>query len=93
MANIHVTSTANSILVDFKDLSTYTPANIEKGTWTASKVFFGKYANYIEVVVDGMAAWAVSFDGYDGTFQIDLVNGVAPTDNDHLYTLLADCKG
>ena len=93
MANIHVTSTANSILVDFKDLSSSTPANIEKGTWSASHVFFGKYANYIEVVVDGMSAWAVSFDGYAGTFQIDLINGAAPTSNDDLYTKLSACKG
>lgn len=93
MANIEITSTANSILVDFKDLWEFTPHKIQKGIWTSGNVFFGKYTNYVEVIEGNNAAWAVSFDGHLGTFQIDKVNGTTPTDNEHLYTLLAACKG
>ena len=37
--------------------------------------------------------WSVSFDAWDGSYIIDTVLGVTPTDNDHLATLLANLKG
>ena len=92
MANIHVTSTTKSIIVDFKDLHPYTPNNIRGGCWSSDDIFFGKYDGYVEAVVKDNAAWQVSFDGTEGTFKIDLVNGIAPTDNNHLFDLLAACK-
>jgi hypothetical protein len=92
MANIHVTSTTKSIVVDFKDLHTVTPNNIRAGCWTSDDVFLGKYDNYVGVTFKDKPSWEVSFDGLEGTFQIDLVNGVAPTDNNHLFDLLAACK-
>ena len=36
--------------------------------------------------------WEFSFDGHLGTFKIDSVDGVEPTDNEDLATLLADLK-
>ena len=92
MANIHVTSTTKSIIVDFKDLHPYTPNNIRAGCWTSDEIFFGKYENYIEATVKDSPSWQLSFNGLAGTFQIDLVNGITPTDNNHLFELLAACK-
>jgi hypothetical protein len=87
MANIVVTSTTNSIKVEFNDYSTI--LNMAKGTW-------GK--GYIQsvllrtdgVLVDllGQPDWLVSFDGSVGTFQIDTIDGVAPTSNSDLYDKL-----
>lgn len=87
MANIAITSTNNLIKVSFGD---YYPSAIEtsQGSWRKDKLTSIKYDSVVEVDIRGEKVWLVSYDGAGGSFQIDSVNGVAPTDNNHLYTLL-----
>lgn len=89
MANLVVTSTTNSILVDFGVLST--SAGIEKGAWRKDRITFrlALSSAYIDVIVVGEPAWAVSWNGSSGTLQIDSVDGVAPASNSDLYTKLS----
>ena len=87
MANIVITSTTNSIKVEFNDYSTI--LNMVKGTWGKS------YLQSVLLRTDGVLVdllaqpdWLVSFDGSVGTFQIDTIDGVAPTSNSDLYDKL-----
>ena len=37
--------------------------------------------------------WELTIDGADGTIEVDSVETITPTDNDHLATLIANLKG
>jgi len=86
MANIVVTSTTNSIKVDFGVLNTFA----DKGVWRKEEVSFylKTGASFIIVKVHNDTPFAVSWDGSTGTLQIDSVGGVAPTSNSDLYDKL-----
>jgi hypothetical protein len=88
MANLVVTSTANTISVVFNAMAS--AAKMEKGTWLKSRITFRLMVSnaYVDVLVAGEVDWAVSFDGSSNTMQIDSVNGVAPTSNSDLYDKL-----
>ena len=88
MANLVVTSTANTILVDFGALAS--TAGMKKGAWNKSRIKFQLMLSdsYVKVMVIGEPTWAVSFDGSTGTLQIDSVAAAAPASNDDLYTKL-----
>lgn len=88
MANIVVTSTTNSIKVDFGVYSS--SLGFSKGVWRKEKVRFNlKHSStYVDVLVDGEPDFAVTYDGSTGTLQIDSINGVAPTSNSDLYDKL-----
>ena len=88
MANIVVTSSTNSIKVVF---NTYASAiGIEKGSWSKDYIRFNLKASnaFVEALIHGETGWAVSFDGSTGTFQVDSIDGVAPTSNSDLYDKL-----
>ena len=92
MANIVVTSTANSIKVEFNIYSTI--VDMIKGTW--GKTYIQSVllrTDGILIDVLGQHDWLVSFDGSVGTFQIDSIDGVAPTSNSDLYDKLIALKG
>lgn len=87
MANIVVTSTTDSILVVFNIYAT--PLNIIKGCWNKGYInSFLLRNDGVIVDIENQADWLVSFDGSGGTFQIDSINGVAPTSNSDLYDKL-----
>lgn len=89
MANITIVSTTNSIQVDFGHYSTSLERS--KGAWRKSIVHFMKATHFIEADILGEKEWYVSHDGNDTerpTFQVDSVDGVTPTDFDHLFLLL-----
>ena len=84
MANIVVTSAANYIKVDFGDYyPTYYPASIcyynrnsiEKVKLYSDMVMVNLYGNSRD--------WELTYDGSAG-FQVDTVDGVAPTSNSDL---------
>ena len=93
MANITVTSTTNSISVEFNDYSS--SLGTSKSTWNKTRITFGlKHSNsFVQVLVLGEPNWAVSYDGSAGTLQIDSVNGVSPSSNSDLYTKLIALLG
>lgn len=92
MANITITSTTNSINVDFGD---YAPIN------GAYKCVYQKAAviaqaievDHIDISVPSVKQqWLVvdpSYAGGDPYMKIDTVDGVAPTDLGDLYDLLS----
>jgi hypothetical protein len=88
MANIVVTSTTNSIKVDFGALDSV--VGLSKGVWRKEEVsFFLKQSNaFIMVKVHNDTPFAVSWDGSSDTLQIDSVGGVSPTSNSDLYDKL-----
>lgn len=92
MANIVVTSTANSIKVEFNIYSTI--VDMIKGTWSKASIQ-NVLLRTDGVLVDVLTQpdWLVSFDGSVGTFQIDSIDGVAPTSNSDLYDKLIALKG
>lgn len=75
MANIVVTSTTNSIKVDFGVLDSVT--QISKGVWRKEDVsFFLKPSTaFVMVKVHNDTPFAVSWDGSSDTLQIDSVGG------------------
>ena len=89
MAKITIVSTTNSIQVDFGDYSTVLERSC--GAWRKETIHFMKATHFIEADIVGEREWDVSTDGNDTerpTFQVDSVDGVTPTDLDHLFLLL-----
>lgn len=83
MANIVVTSTTNSIKVEFNEV--VNPEGIEAGVWRKSDIRLKRYSNFVKVIANG--DFDVSFD--TAYLQIDTIDGVAPTSNADLYTKLS----
>jgi hypothetical protein len=88
MANIVITSTTNSIKVDFGVLGT---GNLpKKGAWEKDKIIKIELLPsdaFVKITNLGENEWQVSYDGNNG-MQIDSVDGVAPTSNSDLYDKL-----
>lgn len=90
MANIVIVSTTNSIKVTF---GAYFPNPLERnaGTWEKAGISFHLATNFVEVDIKGERDWYVSHDGNSTTtptFQIDSVDGTAPTSVADLYAKL-----
>lgn len=83
MANLVITTTANTIKVDFNVLAQdYTEA-----TWAKDQVSsILKYSTYVVVKMKNDQRWLCSFDGVK--MQIDTIDGSAPTSTADLYTKL-----
>lgn len=90
MANIVVTSDANTVIVDF---GAYYPTN-----YPVSKAYYNRndiqkvelFANNVTVhVLNGSKDWYLSYDGKADTFQVDSVDGVAPTSDSDLASKIA----
>ncbi|MBK6836800.1 MAG: hypothetical protein IPG89_22095 [Bacteroidetes bacterium] len=56
------------------------------GTWGKEHLIsIIKMTNNIAIDIQGQPDWIISHDGSNGTFQIDTIDGVAPTSLDDLY--------
>lgn len=88
MANIIVTSSINSIEVDFGAYSS--SLVMAKAVWRKNDVHFNlKYSSAnVDAVVYNANAFAITFDGSTGTLQVDSVDGVSPSSNSDLYDKL-----
>lgn len=86
MANVIVTSTTNSILIDF---GAYYPAiiNTRKIALTKAHIIFSYRSNFVELHIEPNDL-AISFEGGENTMKVDSINGVAPTSNSDLYDKL-----
>ena len=88
MANLVITSTTNSVNVVFND---YAPIiETTKQTWAKRVIqnFRQLPTGCIVIYMLAEKEWCVTFNGVDNTFQIDSIDGVTPTDNNHLFQLL-----
>ena len=90
MANIVVTSTLNTIVVDFGVYSSvvgYKKANFQKRMISIQLIFD---LSFVRVENSQGNNWAVSYATFEEALVIDFVDGIAPTDNEHLFDLLKD---
>jgi hypothetical protein len=84
---ITIASTANGVNVDFNG---YFPikVNTKNGYWAKGAIHrVLNHGTYIEIK-SGDDSWLLNLDESDELFGVDSVDTVAPTDMDHLYTLL-----
>jgi len=92
MANLAVTSTTNSIKVDFQDTpftDSRTGRVFNKGTWSKSEIGSIRLNdNIITINTKDELDWKVSNDGYEGTLTIDTVGGAPPSSLSDLYDKL-----
>jgi len=88
MSNIVITSSANRLYVAFNDLSSQ--AGITSGDWDKSAA--GTQMNIGDIdlffIVLNLQQWRFSYNGSAGSLQVDSVDGVSPTNNIHLKSLL-----
>lgn len=93
MANIVVTSTTNSILVDFGDYAGTDMPTVgiipNHRTYQKHNIEFRTVGGVVQALLlhDGKE-FPVSYDGATGTLQIDEVNSSAPSSDSDLYTKL-----
>lgn len=98
MAFITVTSTTKTINVDF---GVYGGALVNSGIVPLKRAFSVEFIvfsltnqGFIEATTTyNELTFPVSVTGVPGTFKVGSVNGVVPTDLDHLYELLLTIKG
>lgn len=91
MANIVITKTGNIVDVDFGIYSVSSAVDGRKASYLVSDisiVWLEKDDSLVHVKMkDAITTrdWLLSFDGSNGTFQVDTIDGVAPTSNVDLY--------
>ena len=92
MANIVITSTNNSIKVDFGDFGSQ--LEMYQGVFRKDNIFFIRHNNYVEAEAIGMRELDLSVDNYSNdienviSFKVDSIDGTTPTTNQELYNLL-----
>ena len=84
MANLTITSTTNSILVDFGDM----PSEMRKGAWMKSSIISMRLYSDVVSVSTIEDAFEVCHTATAGAMVIDTVNGAAPSSLSDLYTKL-----
>lgn len=89
MANLIVTSTTNTIAVDFGVYST--PVGISKGTWSKDKIIkiiLADSDEYVEIDVANSGIWNLVFEASGNNMIVDTVAGGSPSSNADLYAKL-----
>ena len=89
MPNVVVTSTANSIKVDFGDYAA--AVGFKKGCWSKGSIVNFELASgneYVTALSLGGPRWNLVYQASGVNLIVDTVAGVAPTSNDDLYTKL-----
>ena len=87
MANIVITSTANSIKVEFNAYSSVLDGQ-EGGTYQKEHIKFYRFGTSVRAIVNGEHDWEICYVATTGCFIVDSVDGVAPSSNLNLYNLL-----
>ena len=87
MANIAITTTANSIEVDFGVYSS--DLAISKGTWSKDEIAsISLNDNHVYVQMKGGVEWSLNYTLQNKGFIVDSIDTVAPTSLEDLYTKL-----
>lgn len=87
MANIVITSTTDSIKIDFGDCFIDGKIRVKEAYFGKSKLIANNNDAYVELF-NGVDSFDVSFDGNNG-WQVDTINAVAPTSNSDLAAKLS----
>lgn len=94
MANITITKTGNLINVDFGIYSVSKDVDGKKATYKAediSIIWLEKDDSIVNVKMKDAittAHWLLSYDGISGAYQVDTIDGIAPTSNQDLMDKL-----
>jgi len=95
MANLVITSTTNSIVIDngvYAGIEGALGVIQKKATFRKDDLrriaLAPSDANVNVFLIEQGMLFILSFDGASGTMQVDTVNGVAPTSNSDLYDKL-----
>lgn len=89
-----VTSTAYQVIVYFNDAMMAIPENTGRRKansfprYSISYFTLNEDSSAILVYVQGGGEWSLDMNGLKG-LPVSSVNGVTPTDNDHLFELLS----
>ena len=87
MANIVITSTTNTIKVEFNTYSSVLDGQ-EAGCYQKRDIDFYRFSDRVRCIVKGEKEWSVSYNSVSGCFIIDSIDGSAPSSNSDLYTKL-----
>lgn len=88
MANITITTTINSIKVDFGAYAS--GLSISKGTWNRDEVGSITLNDvHVYMQMKGGIEWPLNYDIQDKGFIVDSIDGATPTSLDDLYTKLS----
>ena len=94
MANLVITSTANSIRTDFNDLAVI--LNVKKAMLNKDQIInlrLNGDATLIRLMINGDRPWLLSYNGATGSIPVDSVDGVGPfANNDDLFAALIALK-
>lgn len=89
MANLVITSTAYTVKVEFNDFSEdvgYNSVNYRRQD--ISEVLIKYNSNYVTIIMCRGKDFDVSYNEYKHALIIDSIDGVVPTDNNHLLELI-----
>lgn len=87
MANIVITSTTNTIKVDFGTYSSVLDGQ-EAGCYQKADIDIYRFSDRVRCVVKGEKEWSVVYAALTGCFIIDSIDGASPSSNSDLYTKL-----
>ena len=90
MANVIITSSANIIIVDFGVYSSF--VGYKKGLFQKRKISIQLISDlsFVRVENSNGEHWAISYIQSGESLIVESVDGIAPTDNEHLFDLLTD---
>ena len=92
MAYITVTTTDTAFKVDFGAYSNMALSSgiiPYKRSFRKSNIVFSLFNDRVEAqTINNHLTFPITFNGASGTFKVDSVNGVIPTDNSNLYDML-----
>jgi hypothetical protein len=92
MAYITVTTSDTAFKVDFgvyAGISASSGPIPIKRSFMKVNVVFSQYVSMVEAqTINNHLTFPITYNGSEGTFKVDSVNGVAPTSNEHLYEML-----
>ena len=91
MANLTITSTTNSIKVDF---GVYSSGGISKGTWRKDKIqLFRLLTDDTIQVLTNEDKFLLVYSSHEFALIVDSVDGIAPTSVSDLYDKLSALVG
>lgn len=98
MANIEITSSINTVTIVSNDyLKAIGSPCITLNKSDLNKIYISKESNYVTVEVKGTKDFNVDMVGFlegstNKTIKIDSINGITPTDIQHIHDLFVTLK-
>ena len=89
MANLVITSTAYTVKVEFNDASVRTKIKVSSYRRDeVSEIIEDYNSDHLKIIMLDGQDFDLSYTTHKYALPVDSVDGVVPTDNNHLFTLL-----